>query len=277
MDKGRSEIVIDQHYKGYNPVQFGSETCDPGHYFGPSVRTHWLLHYVVYGFGKFERDGIVWEVKPGDMFVIRPYEETYYEADAKKPWRYIWVGFTTEEQEIPFLTEPVIHCPGAGAVFEDMLRCGKMENGRSAFLSGKIWELFSVLMEGGEPNADYVEKALNCMNSEYVHGITVQQVADRLNINRSYLSELFKEQMGLSPQKYLINLRLEKAAELLTIYGESPSTAGTSVGYPDLYHFSKIFKQHFGVSPRRYQQMYGVGSIIFSKFDVQRNRHQEFV
>ena len=89
----------------------------------------------------------------------------------------------------------------------------------------------------------------------YINGITIQQVADRLNINRSYLSDLFKKRMGISPQKYLIQLRLEKAAELLTVYGQSPSTAGISVGYPDLYHFSKIFKKHFGVSPREYQKL----------------------
>ena len=56
------EIVIDKNYRGYNPVQFGSETCDPGHFFGPCVRTHWLLHYVVYGCGIFERDGVRHEV-----------------------------------------------------------------------------------------------------------------------------------------------------------------------------------------------------------------------
>ena len=55
----KSEIVIDQHYKDFSPMQFGSETCDPGHFFGPSVRTHWLLHYIVYGFGRFERDSMI--------------------------------------------------------------------------------------------------------------------------------------------------------------------------------------------------------------------------
>ena len=250
------EIVINQHYKDYNPMQFGCESCAPGHSCGPWVRTHWLLHSVVDGFGVFERDGVTWEVKPGDIFVIPPYVETFYRADEKKPWRYIWIGFTTESEVPPQLLEPVIHCPGAGQIFEDMLRCGKMENGRTPFLCAKLWELFSILLDGGEPNRDYVKKALNCMNSEYVNGITVQQVAERLNINRSYLSELFKKQMGISPQKYLVNLRLEKAAELLTVYGESPSTAGASVGYPDIYHFSKIFKQHFGVSPKQYKERY---------------------
>ena len=250
------EIVIDQHYKGYNPVQFGSESCSPGHFFGPSVRTHWLLHYVVYGFGTFVRDGVSRAVKPGDIFVIPPYEETYYEADVKNPWRYIWIGFTAEEDVPPLLKNAIIHCPEAGSLFEDMLRCGKLENGRSAFLCAKIWELFSILLEEGGTSADYVEKALSYMNAEYINDITVQQIAESLGLNRSYFSELFSRQMGVSPQKYLINLRLERAAELLTVYGESPATAGLSVGYPDIYHFSKIFKKHFGLSPRNYQQMY---------------------
>ena len=103
----KSEIVIDQHYKDFSPMQFGSETCDPGHFFGPSVRTHWLLHYVVYGFGRFERDSISYPVKPGDIFVIPPYEKTYYEADQKKPWRYIWIGFTTDQSVPEQLLKPM--------------------------------------------------------------------------------------------------------------------------------------------------------------------------
>lgn len=220
MDK--SEIIIDQHYRDFSPMQFGSESCEPGHSFGPAVRTHWLLHYVVYGFGIFERDGITHNVKPGDIFVIPPYEKTYYEADHKKPWRYIWIGFTTEGKVPQQLRKPVIHCPESGRIFEEMLQCAKLENGRTAFLCAKLWEFFSILMEEAEPTADYIKKALSCMNAEYANGITIQQVADRLNINRSYLSDLFKAQMKISPQQYLIQLRLEKAAQLLTVYDESP-------------------------------------------------------
>lgn len=249
-------IVVDQHYKDFSPVQFGFESCTPGHFFGPFVRTHWLLHYVVYGFGRFERDGITYNINPGDIFVIPPYEKTYYEADKQKPWRYIWIGFTAENEVPDCLNNPVLHCPMAGRIFEEMLQCQKMENGRTAFLCAKLWELFSLLLEDAKADTDYIDKALSCMNAEYVNGITVREVAEQLNINRSYLCDLFKKRIGISPQKYLIQLRLEKAAQLLTVYDESPSTAGTSVGYPDLYHFSKIFKQHFGVSPKIYRQLY---------------------
>ncbi|MBQ8184904.1 MAG: AraC family transcriptional regulator [Lachnospiraceae bacterium] len=251
-----SEIVIDYHYKGINPVQFGRESCEPGHFFGPSVRTHWLLHYVVHGFGIFQREGENYKIAPGDIFVIPPYMETYYEADEENPWKYIWIGFTTEEELPAVFEQPVIRCAGVGNVFEDMGRCAKMENGRSAFLCGKLWELFSLLLEQGKPAADYLKKALNYMDTEYVNGITVKEVAEQLNLDRSYFSTLFKEEMGIPPQKYLMNLRLEKAAELMTIYDEKPTTAGASVGYPDLYHFSKMFKRHFGISPRQYQKRY---------------------
>lgn len=206
----KSEIVIDQHYKDFSPMQFGSETCDPGHFFGPSVRTHWLLHYIVYGFGRFERDSISYPVKPGDIFVIPPYEKTYYEADQKKPWRYIWIGFTTDQSVPEQLLKPIIHCPSAGKIFEEMLQCEKMGNGRTAFLCAKLWEFFSILLDNAKSDTDYVQKAISCINAEYINGITIRQVADRLNINRSYLSDLFKKRMGISPQKYLIQLRLEK-------------------------------------------------------------------
>ena len=248
-----SEVVIDCKYSGLNPVSFGWQNCAPGHSYGPRVRTYWLLHYVVRGKGIFVKDGVSHNVNAGDIFVIPPYEETYYEADSEHPWRYIWCGFTTDDELPSALYRPVIRFSGAGAVFDDMMRCAKMENGRSAFLSSKLWELMSVLLEKGPVKADYTTKALSYMHAEYAGGISVKDVADRLSLDRSYFSTIFTERMGISPQKYLMNLRMEKAAELMTVYGEKPSTAGASVGYPDIYHFSKMFKKHFGLSPREYK------------------------
>lgn len=247
-----TEIIIDQRYPGLNPRQFGYEKCAPGHFYGPAVRTHWLLHFVVSGRGIFQRGGVTHRLAAGSIFVIPPYEETYYEADAEQPWTYIWVGFSTEFDVKELLVEPVIRCPGAGMVFEEMKYCRHLESGRSAYLSGKLWELISLLQERSNTEIGYVDKAVHCMHSEYMSGITVQEIASRLNLDRCYFSTLFKTQMGIPPMQYLIRLRMEKAAELMREHGERPSTAGASVGYPDLYHFSKVFKGYFGLSPRAY-------------------------
>ena len=85
----RVEWIVNEHLPGLNPVQFGSERCAPSHAFGPAVRTHWLLHYVISGQGRFTREGETHPVHAGNIFVIPPYLETYYQADAQTPWHYV--------------------------------------------------------------------------------------------------------------------------------------------------------------------------------------------
>ena len=58
--------------------------------------------------------------------------------------------------------------------------------------------------------------------------------------------------MGKSPQAYLVEFRLTKAAELMGLYDYKPGEAATSVGYHDLFNFSKMFKKKFGISPTEY-------------------------
>lgn len=245
------EIVFNKGYSGFNPYDFGFEDCKPSHHYGPAVRPHWLLHYVISGFGFFEIDGKHYDIGPGQIFVIPPGVTTYYEADAKKPWRYIWVGFTTKD-ELPVKLPEIITAPELGEVFESMKQCSKMKSGKEAFLSGKIWELFALLLEQTKQSADWIDIAINFMQNNYHNKISITDVADKVGFDRSYFSSAFKKRMGMSPQSFLIKLRMEKAATLMLKSGIKPSIAATSVGYDDIFVFSKAFKKHFGVSPREF-------------------------
>ena len=247
-----SEIIINEHYDGLNPVQFGQERCIPGHSFGPAVRTHWLLHYVVSGSGRFVKGGKSYIIHAGQTFVIAPYEETYYEADLENPWHYIWLGFTGE---LPCkLDEAALSVPELGDVFTEALQCSNMNRGKSAFLAGKVWEIFGHLLDEHKTELNYVKQAIHCMKLEYADGITVAQIAKRLNLNRSYFSTLFKERTGCTPQEYLTSLRIEKAIELMLKHNTTPSVAAISTGYSDIYNFSRMFKRYTGMSPRTYIQ-----------------------
>ena len=255
----QTEIIINENFPGVNPISFGSQRCNPGHHYGPAVRTFWLLHYIVSGHGSFQRDGKHLSLGPGDIFVIPPYLSTYYEADTTDPWHYIWVGFTCNiDLPAPFHA-PVIRCGGAGRCFEDMLRCRDMEGGKSAFLCSRIWELISRVREFDRQNPDYITKAVSLMDASYDQNICVAGIAQQLGLDRSYFSTLFKQRLGISPRQYLLDLRLEKARELMTAHGQSPAVAAASVGYEDLCHFSRIFKQKYGLSPRTYRQKYAPG------------------
>ncbi len=109
-----------------------------------------------------------------------------------------------------------------------------------------------MLLEAHNPNEDAVGVALNYIHSKYMYALSVEDIAQTVGLERSYFTTLFTRQVGISPGKYLQNHRMEIAATLLTRDNCSVSTTALSVGYPDIYTFSKTFKRHFGMSPREY-------------------------
>ena len=244
-------IVTNKEYKGLNPVQFGYDNCQKGHFYGPAIRPYWLIHFVVSGFGYYRIGEREYDISPGEMFVIPPFEETFYKADTKHPWSYIWIGFTAEDG-LPVQLEDVIHCPAAIKIFDSMKNCDEFDLGKSAYLSAKLWELFALLLCNQKPQPDYVQYALDCIHSEYMNGITIEQIAQRLNLDRSYFSTIFKRKTGLSPKQYLKNYRMNIAASLMSEKSTSITVVAHSVGYCDLFTFSKAFKKHYGISPNEY-------------------------
>ena len=92
MDKKDVEITAGVRYSDPLILYFtGYEKCDPSHSFGPAIRTHYLIHYVVKGSGRFHENGRVHSLHAGDLFLILPGQITYYEADRETPWEYCWV------------------------------------------------------------------------------------------------------------------------------------------------------------------------------------------
>lgn len=241
--------------KEINPVNCGEEICAPGHSFGPFVREYYLLHYVVKGKGIFRRDGKVHPLRKGQIFVIRPGETTYYEADEREPWHYIWIGFDSN-LDLPGLLEDVLTVPECEHIFVAMARCGELLYSRELYICGKIYELLALIDErrireqsGGNR---YVLEARQMIQARYHEEISVQALADALSLDRSYFSALFKKHTGKSPQRYLVDFRLEMAAQLMAHHLYSPQEAAQRVGYQDLSNFSKMFKKRFGISPRGY-------------------------
>lgn len=105
------------------------------------------------------------------------------------------------------------------------------------------------------PNKTYVvQQIMKYMESHYREKISLDQIAENMYLSPFYISKLFKSETGDTPINYLISLRMEKAKELLD---HNPSLsiqeAAAQVGYEDAYHFSKLFKKYFGLSPMYYK------------------------
>ena len=81
-------------------------------------------------------------------------------------------------------------------------------------------------------------------------GEDYDQIAENMYLSPFYISKIFKSETGDTPIRHLINIRLEKAKELLENgYGGSVQEIAAMVGYDDAYHFSKLFKKRYNITP----------------------------
>lgn len=239
-------LLTNRNFQDLNPLIAGEEDCAPGHSFGPAVRQYTLIHYVLRGKGVlYARDGSH-PVQAGQAFVILPGEVTTYTADAQDPWHYRWIGFdgvlSSRFAQLP----PVVTMP-------EML-FGRMESlfthpaMAEYVLAGGLFELYAHLFTDTQSGSPHVRRVENYIRSNYMHPIRVEQIAAELNLDRRYLSRIFKEQIGCSIQEHLIRTRLEESQRLL-LHGCSVKEAARLVGYDDVSNFSKIFKNRVGRSP----------------------------
>ncbi|WP_282936268.1 response regulator [Paenibacillus sp. RC67] len=88
--------------------------------------------------------------------------------------------------------------------------------------------------------------------------LSLQSIAEQLNMSLSYASQSFKEALGVTFVQYLIGLRMEKAKDLLNNSNCKTYEAAHAVGYSDYPHFTRTFKKYFGCSPREYRKRIGL-------------------
>lgn len=250
------DIFIDNlHLHDLNPLICGMQKCPPSHAFGPAVREYHLLHYVLHGTGVFQRGEQSYHLHPGEMFVIRPGETTFYQADALDPWEYIWIGFECDAPFAALLEKDVIALPSALAIFQRIVSLQK-EPMRTWLICGQLYELFAkiAVMQGqtGENAQRYVSQAVNYIESNYTQPMRVESIAAGLGLSRNYFCRIFKAATGFSPQEYIVSYRLSRAAQFMTEYGLSPGEAARQAGYPDVYSFSRMFARKYGMPPGRY-------------------------
>ena len=99
-----------------------------------------------------------------------------------------------------------------------------------------------------------VQRIMDYMENHYQEKISLDQIAANMYLSSYYISKIFKSETGDTPINFLISLRMKKARELLDEAQEtSIQEVAAAVGYDDAYHFSKLFKKYYGLSPLYYK------------------------
>ena len=247
----------------------GYQKCDPSYQWGPGIRDHYLIHYVIAGSGSLRAKQNTYELHAGDSFLIYPGIETAYTADAKNPWEYAWVGFNGSDASIILKgtdftpSRPVIsHTPYGDEISHQLLhiyevRGNKFEN--AVEMTGRLYTTLALYLKGANHAPvqnnyhTYVQKAIEYIAANYSYPITVEDIANYVGLSRSHLFRSFETVLQQSPKEYLTNLRIKQACYLLKHSNLSITAVSGSVGFESSLYFSKAFKKAKGVSPREYK------------------------
>lgn len=247
----------------------GLQSCENGYTWGPGVRDHYLIHYVVGGKGTYTVNNTVYPLQAGDVFLAKPSQLITYSADEDNPWEYYWVGFNGAcanklVLQLPFWEgSPVHHCQNTENVQQALLNIFLSRGPDAhceALMVGYLYLFIAELMREAmalEPHhtntsAQYVLSAIKYIQFNYSHDISIDDIAKAVGVSRSHLYRVFMSNAGQSPIDYLTGYRIDEACHLLRNSQLSIAEIAVSVGFFDQFYFSRVFKKNKGVPPSKY-------------------------
>ena len=100
---------------------------------------------------------------------------------------------------------------------------------------------------------DAVNRFIDYASVNYRLKIDLNEVVKDYGYTMNYYRKIFKEETGVTPVEYLLDIRIEKAKDLL-LHNFAVNEVANKVGFPDPYYFSKVFKKKTGISPKDYKR-----------------------
>lgn len=123
-----------------------------------------------------------------------------------------------------------------------------------------LYKIFSELQQKNFVSKKHYERikpAIDVIHEDFlVRNFSIKELGELCGIGESYFKRLFKEKYGISPKKYIIQLKLNHACELLRLERYSVSKIAELCNFNDIYFFSRQFKEHIGLTPTKFAKKY---------------------
>ncbi len=259
----RSQIALD--FCGY-------EQCHPGHSFGPIARAVYIIHVVLSGRGYLRIGDHTYEIGANQAFLLPPGVETFYWADKTEPWHYCWIGF--HGSMVPGIVRriglskehPVVTMETAELIenlIKNTMRYFELDIHDQLMRTGLLCTILAHFLQetrthgeaASEVESDlpYDEYAIRYIQMHFKEKIRINELAEKIGISRSYLVKLVKARLQMSPQEYLIKIRMEHAVHYLSHTNDSIREVALACGYDDALAFSRSFRAYYGMSPTEFR------------------------
>lgn len=227
----------------------------------PNGRLDYQIIYMAKGFGSF--NGTI--LNEGEMYIYRPNEPQEY-ISLSDNYRHYWIHFTGKAADMLFKgSEYNVIRSSFTKQFENFcketVRIHSMPNisyQQTMITESKLVSLLASISNELETVTDSrdkrIEKVMRYIQENPDKSLTNQQYAEMINMSKFYFIRRFNDIVGTTPQKYRLNILLEKSLLLLEDSSIRISEIASELGFEDTYYFSKLFKKQFGVSPSKYRK-----------------------
>ena len=227
-----------------------------------------LLQYTISGKGSFQTPDHTYPQQAGDLFLVQvPGDSQYSLPDDSECWDDHNQEFSSES--LPLLYHihqscgPAIHLEASSTLPEQMKQlyadaisnqlASVFDNSKAAIAF--LLDLADYALEHPALSSPRVTLAKNYLDSNYYNtDLNLDEVADAVGLSKYHLCREFNHLYGISPGKYLANLRLQKScALLLQSRQHTIAEIASMVGFSNDNYFCKVFRKAFGTTPTQYR------------------------
>ena len=234
--------------------------CPPDWHVNESSATFHRVYYSHEGYALYEDDHQQIELKKGCLYIFPTNKPYRINHDTSRPFKCLWFHIVIS----PIILNPVMcfNIEKNPTVFhilnaiENSLEMHLDLESRTCLITELLCSLFFLVSHEEKflvLNDAYLMRITDYIHNNYRNVITNEYLSDISGYNKSYLIRLFRKTFGVTPQKYILNYRLDKA---ITLIRDKMSIAEVAslVGYTDNKAFCRTFKKAKGVPPSEYKK-----------------------
>lgn len=275
-----ADLQLEMYIKGvgFHSIKPNSNYPAEGHpsrfHFNPEmgrVLDVFALVYIKRGEGTFKshRFPAPRKIREGDVFFLFPREWHSYQPDKETGWDEFWVTFdgkyfnrfinSIADPEAPFLhvgiNEHVVE------LFHEMIYYAREQELCSQhILTGILLHILGLMNATlrlkcrNSKEYEQIQKGCILIRENIYRRFTLEEIARDLNMSYSSFRKMFKQFTGISPLQYVLNIKIEKAKEMLINTADPVKEIAFALNFDSAGYFSFAFRKKTGMNPQRYRE-----------------------